>query len=374
MIAKDEAPIIRQSLDSVVGFVDFVLVVDTGSIDGTPDVVQEWLAKNSVPGRVVRSEWKDFAWNRTHALAELRSHHDIDYAFVLDADDILVRDEDFNVEEFKSGLTADIYDIPIRFKDLRFSRPQLLRNAKAFGFKGVLHEFVEPPVDWRGRLSAQGLYVQAHSRGARSRNPNKYHDDIRALEQALQLEQEIRLRARYLFYLAQSYNDTGDFQRALELYDERAGVDFWPDEMFVAAYRAAKLRERLSCPEPEIEEAFKRAIQIMPDRLEAYHGLSRFYRMRGRYEEAYSIGRRGISRGASDRDGLFVDSRIYNYRLLEEAALSAYLTGNLQEAAVRCEAVLKRDSVPERTRMRLLRCLQSARKARFKRAPKVAAR
>jgi len=363
MIARNEAPVIRESLDSVRGLVDFVLVEDTGSTDGTQDVVRQWLEEHGVAGTVIETPWRDFAWNRTHALASLRSRHDIDYALMLDADDVLVRAPGFDVSQFKASLTADAYDLTVHWGTLRFPRPQLLRNARAFAYRGALHEYVEFPPDAEGRVPASGLHVQGHSRGARSRNPRKYEDDAALLEKVLRTEREPRLRARYLFYLAQSYQDGRHYDKAIDTYLARAEIDFWPEEMYVAAYRAARLKEHLRHPPPAVEAAYRHAVEIVPDRLEAYHGLSRFHRLQGHYAEGFEAGRGGLARGDAGRSGLFIESRIYRFGLLEETALNAALCGRYRECAAHCEAVLAMDDVPERNRARLRQCLEGARQA-----------
>jgi|GEM_PF-417863 len=364
MIAKNEAPIICESLDSVRGVVDFVLVEDTGSTDGTQDIVRRWLADNDVAGKVIDVPWRDFAWNRTHALASLRGHHEIDYALILDADDVLVREDGFDVEAFKAGLTADIYDLDVHYGALRFPRPQLLRNAKAFGYRGVLHEFVETPRGSVGRKAAKGLYVQAYSRGARSHNRQKYEEDIAVLQQAIEAEREPGLRSRYLFYLAQSRHDARQYAEALEAYLERASFDFWPDEMYVAAYRAAGLKERLRHPAAQVEAAYHNAIDIAPDRMEAYHGLSRFFRLSKRHAEGYEIGEQGLARGNGTRAGLFIDARIYQFGLLEETALNAGLAGHHKKCAEWCAAILAGEGVPEHVLKRVRALSERAREGR----------
>ena len=361
MIAKDEAPIIRESLDSVRGLVDFVLVEDTGSTDGTQKVVRQWLEENGVAGAVTEVPWRDFAWNRSHALAELRARHDVDYALILDADDLLVLDEGFNAERFKAGLTADVYDLTIHYGALRFPRPQLLRNARAFGYLGVLHEFVDVPADSVGRELATGLHVQAYSRGARSRNPRKYADDAATLEKALERERDPKLRSRYLFYLAQSYQDGHQHAKALDAYLRRAATDFWPEEMFVAAYRAAGLQERLGYPPSQVEATYRRAIAIAPERMEAYHGLSRFLRLRKQYEQGYEVGRTWLERGDAKRQGLFIEARIYQYGLLVEAALNASLAGRSRECAALCDKVLAVEGLPGQLGERIRRIRDAAR-------------
>ena len=83
MIVKNEAPVIRRCLDSVRPLVDAWLIVDTGSTDGTQDIIRAALA--DLPGAVHERPWQDFAHNRSEALDLARSF--ASYALIIDADE-----------------------------------------------------------------------------------------------------------------------------------------------------------------------------------------------------------------------------------------------------------------------------------------------
>ncbi|MFO1350249.1 MAG: glycosyltransferase [Gammaproteobacteria bacterium] len=89
IIANNEAPIIRRCLDSVLPLIDYLLIVDTGSTDGTQQAIQQYLQEKNLPGEVIEEPWRDFAYNRTFALQSLRRRPSIDYALMVDSDCIL---------------------------------------------------------------------------------------------------------------------------------------------------------------------------------------------------------------------------------------------------------------------------------------------
>src|SRR4051794_13628652 len=98
MIVKDEAGIIERCLASVRSLIDYVLIVDTGSSDGTQQVVRGWLDKTAMPGEVIDEPWRDFAYNRSFALAKLREHSGMDYSLMIDADQVIEFEPGFDVE------------------------------------------------------------------------------------------------------------------------------------------------------------------------------------------------------------------------------------------------------------------------------------
>jgi glycosyltransferase involved in cell wall biosynthesis len=80
MIVKDEAAHLARCLHSVRAVVDEMVVVDTGSGDGSQDIARAFGA------RVIECEWEgDFAKARNRALAEATG----DWVFVLDGDELI---------------------------------------------------------------------------------------------------------------------------------------------------------------------------------------------------------------------------------------------------------------------------------------------
>ena len=271
MIVKNESQLILRCLESVRPLVDYVLVEDTGSTDGTQTIVREWLDRVGLPGEVYDEPWQDFAYNRSRALAKLRENKGVDYALILDADDHIVFEPEFDVAAFKNGLSQDAHDVELRHNDsIRYWRQQICSNRREFKFRGVIHEFLEgPPGATVGGTS--GLHISSTREGARSQDPDKYRKDARILEQALQTEQDVFLRSRYTFYLARSYRDSGDKEKALENYLKRAELGYWVDEIFMSLYGAAQLKQELGKTFEEVLAAYLRAADAAPHRAEALH-------------------------------------------------------------------------------------------------------
>jgi glycosyltransferase involved in cell wall biosynthesis len=331
MIVKNEAGIITRCIESVRRLVDFVMIEDTGSTDGTQDVIRNYLASKGLPGEVIDEPWQDFASNRSSALAHLRKHADIDYALVMDADDLLVYDEGFDAAAFKAGLTKDLYDVGIALGPIRYGRPQICRNRMNFAYRGVLHEFMESPPEETSRDSAVGFHIESGREGARGKAADKYQRDAAVLKKALETERDPFLISRYTFYLAQSYRDSGEREKALEQYLERAELGYWQEEVFVALYYAAKVKEQLGHSQQEVIDAYLRAADALPARAEALHGASQFCRRKSRFEEGFQLAKRGlaVTRPAA---GLFIEPWIYDCGLLDELAVNGYWSGHYRES------------------------------------------
>jgi glycosyltransferase involved in cell wall biosynthesis len=83
MIVRDEAHVIEETLAAVAPRIDTWVIVDTGSIHATQEVVKRFFVSRGIPGELHERPWVDFGANRTEALALCRGK--ADYAWVIDA-------------------------------------------------------------------------------------------------------------------------------------------------------------------------------------------------------------------------------------------------------------------------------------------------
>ena len=354
MIVKNESKVILRCLESVRPIVDYMLIEDTGSTDGTQQIIADWLGRQNLPGMVIEEPWRDFAYNRSHVLAKFRSVGHVDYALIIDADDQLVIEEGFDPAGFKSAMQDDLYDVQIRQGRSRYFRPQICSNRKEFCFKAVLHEYLEtPPSGSITRADAKGFYIESGRSGARNQNLRKYRDDAAVLENALLSETDPFLISRYTFYLAQSYRDCGEREKALVNYQKRVGLGFWAEEVFESLYEAAKLQEALKLPAEEVIATYLKAAEAVPTRAEALHGASRFCRLNGRNAEGYRYAKRGLEIPLP-AGGLFVESWIYEYGLRDEFAINAYWSGHYRESLDACLRLLECPALPADQRGRIV--------------------
>lgn len=352
MIVRDEAHVVERCLDSVRPLIDGAVVVDTGSTDGTPEIVRAYLARHGIPGTVAEEPWRDFAHNRSAALALLRQDPAIDYALVIDADDRLAVAAGFDPAAFKAGLAADVYDLDIRHGGAVYRRPQLVSNRLAFRYRSVLHEFLDIPGTVRSHGVATGLAIVYGGDGGRSRDPQKFARDAALLEAALAGEDDPFLRARYTFYLAQSLRDSGQFERAIETYRARAELGFWDEEVFESLFNAGKLMARQGAPTDDVLALLDRASATVPERVEALHAAALICRQRGEWDRGLAAAARGLGRPPPE-SGLFLQPWIYAVGLLDEFAVNAYWTGRDMDCLVACAILLSRETLDPPTRERV---------------------
>ena len=84
MIVKNESRIITRLLKSVLPIIDTYVICDTGSTDGTPQIITDFFTTHGITGEVITEPFRNFGYNRTFALKAARGK--ATYALLLDAD------------------------------------------------------------------------------------------------------------------------------------------------------------------------------------------------------------------------------------------------------------------------------------------------
>lgn len=336
MIVKDEAPVIRRCLESVRPIIDRWVIVDTGSSDATRDVVREVLA--DLPGELHERPWRDFGHNRSEALELARDR--ADYLLFIDADDVLEFEPGFE----RGQLRADAYEMEIHYAQLVYRRVCLVATRLPWRWRGVLHEHLECPAPY-SREVLRGVRMRIIGGGARSQveEREKFARDATVLESALVDDPD---HTRYQFYLAQSYRDSAQPERALAAYDRRASMGGFAEEVFCAHLEGARLARRLARPPAEIIDRYLRAHESRPTRAEALGELAMYLRESGpRWELAYLFAQRAIQIPLPE-DVLFVERDWYEWRCLDEFSIAAYWVGEFDASLKACRKLLNLHLLP----------------------------
>jgi len=323
MIVKNESHIIHECLNSVYKYIDYWVICDTGSTDGTQEIIKKFFEEKNIPGELHQHEWKGFGPNRTAAFDLCKGK--ADYAFVIDADDY--------IEGSLPRITnkeADAFSLKMGRVDFSWWRTQIFRLDLDWEYVGVLHEYPRPrtkPIPAISKL--EGNYrIVARTIGARNLNITpieKYAKDAEVLEKALLDEPD---NQRYMFYLGQSYFDSQQWAKSEEAYTRRAKAGGWPEEVYFSLLRVAMCKAMQDKPWPEIQQAFLDAYNYRPIRAEPLFHLAQIYRQKFNSPVlAYMYARAAMDIPFPKDEILFVPDAVYNWAVLDEVASTAAFAG-----------------------------------------------
>jgi glycosyltransferase involved in cell wall biosynthesis len=334
MIVKDEATVIRRCLDSVRPLIDRWTIVDTGSTDGTQEIIREHM--RDLPGTLIERPFVNLAHNRNEAIA--RAREEADYLFVIDADEVVELVDGFELPR----LEADSYDAEVVYGGCTYLRKQFVRAALPWRYCGVVHEYLECR-EARTEAFLPGLWTIPHRDGVRARDPTTYRRDAILLERALIDEPD---SSRYVFYLAQSYRDAGELELAIRNYERRAAMGGWVEEVWYSLYQVAVLKELLERPWPETMAAYLAAHQLRPDRAEPLFRVGAYYRRREEHHLAHLFLARAHEIPCPPSDRLFVERLLYGYGIAFEHAVASYHVGDHAGAIDANNRLLRSDVLP----------------------------
>ncbi|MCB0706622.1 MAG: glycosyltransferase [Saprospiraceae bacterium] len=342
MIVKNESRVIQRCLSSLRHIIDYWVIVDTGSTDGTQEIIKDFL--KDIPGELFERPWKNFGYNRTEALQLAKGK--ADYLFIIDADEIIRLAPDFSWNK----LYHDSYIVQFTDNGISYVRCQIVNNHFEWSYKGVLHEYIESK-EAKTQALYPGLTIIRYLDGSRSSDPQKFKKDALVLEQALLEEPD---NDRYLFYLAQSYRDCGDLAQALRFYQKRVEKGGWDQEVWYSLYQIAQLMERANEPWPKVMEAYLEAFQYRPNRVGPLYRILRYYvNEKKQYHLGYLFGKTAIDM-TIPQEALFVEQAIYDYYLPLEYGVCAFYVGNDVEAIKANNRILQNNNLSGDIFMRAL--------------------
>jgi glycosyltransferase involved in cell wall biosynthesis len=318
MIVKNESRVIERCLESARPLLSAVFVADTGSTDDTVKKIEDFGRAHNLRTVVWHDPWRNFGHNRTRAAERAAERAAIywpparTYMLCLDADMILHSTGLFD----RQKLTEPWYEVEQRTGDLRWSNTRLCRLSHKWTSVGVTHEYWSPEPNCTPTPMPH-LWIQDIGDGGAK--GDKTARDIRLLTEGLETEPN---NVRYLFYLAQSYFDIGEFAKAIPFYTRRRLLGGWDEEIWYSLYKIGRALLALG-EEDAGMAALLRAHEERPHRAEPLSRLATHFRLAGKNNLAFMFAERARALPRSG-DKLFVESDANDKEPLYETSIVGY--------------------------------------------------
>jgi len=343
MIVKDEAPVILRCLESVKPIIDYWVIVDTGSTDGTQQIIRDYL--KDIPGHLHERPWVNFGHNRQEAKEIALGCSD--YLFFIDADDQLVFEKDFVLPDLKD----DIYFISQRiFNDWTSHEHYtigMIKNNTDHQWKGAVHEHItsrHPERNVIGRL--KGVYNKYNADGARNQDPQKAEKDLVILKAAIEKDP---LSSRDILYLGRTYFYLERFPEAITQFKLRSRMGGDPAEVYYSLLYVAISQVRGGYPPEVFLDSFANAYISRPFRAEAIYELARYYTNTGMYALGYFFAKRA-SAIPMTTDTLFIEPWVYDWGSKLYLFLCAHALEKTEEASELIMDLMCNEKMPDTIR------------------------
>lgn len=333
LICKNSAATIERAIDSIRPWVDEINVYDTGSTDGTvqllhglndvtawavepgtgrrlaqadwtgeiPDQAPEGVQLLPVaPIRVRQGEWRDdFAWARERSWEMVSD--DVDWLLWLDDDDEITGAE--NLRQLVTMTPPELDGFVIQYEYAHDEsgncvcvlwRERLLRRTAGYTWKGAVHEVLAPP---EGHQHAFATVPPAQVNYLHRRPPDRY-DPARNMKILQRILDEQGEDPRTLAYLGTEHMAKGQFADALpylQRYLEHPDAG-WGDERAQVHHKLALCLRAIGNVRAAIG-AEMAAIHERDDWAENMIGLAQCFAVLGEWGRAERWARRALEQG-----------------------------------------------------------------------------
>lgn len=217
MIVRDEEKVLKRCLDSVKGLVDEIIIVDTGSVDGTKEIAR------SYTDHIYDFEWiQDFAAAKNEAIRKATGK----WILVLDADEYAIDEGQEKLRGYLEsldhqqpvGLILPIYNYTGSLSSGNFVESTAVRifnNLPSVYFERPIHEQVVlqggelPVVHYKFTLFHTGYTLETQT------EKKKTERNLAIFEK---LKEKQTLQEYDYFTLGNEYNTLRDYKKALYYY------------------------------------------------------------------------------------------------------------------------------------------------------------
>ena len=278
MIVKNEEKILARCISSLLKIADEIVIVDTGSTDGTKEVASKY-TKN-----IYDFEWiDDFSAARNFAFSKATK----DYVYMADADEVI---DEQNIERFltlknkmddRIELVQMYYDNQLEkgtvYNFNKEYRPKLYKRVRQFVFEDPIHESVRlDPVIYNSDIAIIHMPEECHAK----RDFKNYY---KAIARGEKLSKKLFGMFAKELWIA---GDDEDFLKAKAYFTKRVKTEILDEESLKSAQCVLA---RCAVIEQDYDTFFSYCLHNIADgkaSAEICYELGNYYKEKGNVEEA----------------------------------------------------------------------------------------
>lgn len=268
MIVKNGGKQLEDMLLCSLPFIDRWTIIDTGSTDETVNIINKVLGCKK--GKLYQIPFIDFSTTRNQCLD--LAGNTCKYTIMLD-DTYYVNG---NLREFlkktRDDLYANSFSIYIQTNDVLYASVRIIVSNANLRYKYRVHEVFEEKNNINVIIPKESAWIDDKQfKETKKRTDERKHQDIQMLLEDLQEDPN---NPRTYYYLAQTYLNMNNYEKAFEYFLKRGKFVYsgYIQERFDAIFEAARIANfNLNKPWSDCLSLYQIAITIDDSRPEPYY-------------------------------------------------------------------------------------------------------
>lgn len=321
MMVKDEAASIVASIESCRPFVDRIVILDTGSTDGTQKLARG--AAGDVSFELYEEPFVDYGSTRNRAL--FLAGEETVFTIMLSGDETLERGDALrSFCESVRTMPMPAFLLEVDFgEQCIYASTRLARAGSGWRYVGRVHEVMVGPEGEAADMVVPDARIRHRKSCTSGQDKRKWERDLELL---LADHQSEPTNPRTVFYLAQTYQCLGKLEKASKFYARRAQMQGWSEETYMALFRRAECRELMG----DVGAArlgFLQAHSASPERAEPLYRIALSYYKEQEHHLTYLFAKRASELPMPTGLRLFLNPTVYAYGAHDLVATSAFYVG-----------------------------------------------
>ena len=353
MMVKDEERRIEVSLKSVIGYVDALIIYDTGSTDRTVQIIEQFCERHRINLYLKRGEFVNFSVSRNVSL-DLADTVGVHYLLLLDCNDELQNGKvllDNARYYFDKNHTGFLVCQQWWFGQLdKYYNIRFVKANTGWRYRGSVHEWMKDtssstkdpkfPVI---RLTDQIVLYQDRTKDENKSGKRFARDKVLLLQD----HKENPTDARTVFYLAQTCDCLNELDEGLYYSKLRITMGDFEEEVFHSYMRCGNNSVMLGHDWNDAMQWYIKAYERF-QRAEPLVKIADYYRtqaglllkqnkpVENLWRSAYMYIKEACELSYPDKVILFVDKGMYEYYRWHLMGIIAYYVGKLEEGKAAC--------------------------------------
>lgn len=276
MIVKNEEDIISRCLNSIYDAVDEIIIVDTGSIDKTKDIVSKYTKD------IYDFEWRDnFSEARNFSFSKATK----DYIMWLDADEFITKENKNKLINLKEKINSNIDLITLETHmcldennnpKIIARRNRIVKRERNFQWVGFLHEYIEVGCEGCNCYDSDISIIHDKVKCNDNRNLNIYKANI---------SKGNKLSDRDLYYYGKELYYNRLWDEAIEVLDQFIRKDAWEEEIIDALCKIGECYLH-KCERIKAREYFYKTFEYGAPRGEILYNTAYSFELENKYDQA----------------------------------------------------------------------------------------